>query len=412
MKIIIILSFSLLLLAGISEAQWSYNGTHIYNSNTGNVGIGSSSPATLFEVAKNMTEPAITVHNLGGIGGATYSMVDNASGANWKFKATNAGGFKIRDQAYGLDVFVIEPNSSANALYINGVGNVGIGIATPAAKIDIAGGNNWDLINGEGDFRLGNSLYRIKMGIALAGGGAGAAGIMQYGQTGGYNVLKLGAQGNYLLFINGETQGVGIGTDSPMATLDIQGTLRVSDGNQGAGLVLTSDGDGIASWANDNKHYVGESYGGGIVFYIYDNGYHGLIAATSDQNAGIVWFNGNYRYTGTTGNGLGAGSMNTAIIVAAQIADNQTGNFAAKVCADYSDTAGGITYGDWYLPSSYELNLLYLQRAMVGGFTTNNYWSSSEINGSSAYAQSFADNSNPFNNFKGDQRYVRAIRAF
>jgi len=99
---------------GMNEAiaQWNANGTHIYNTNTGFVGIGNSSPSTLLHVAKNMTEPTITVQNMGGIGGATYTMMDNVSGANWKFKATNSGGFKIRDHASGFDVFVIEQNSA------------------------------------------------------------------------------------------------------------------------------------------------------------------------------------------------------------------------------------------------------------------------------------------------------------
>ena len=125
---------------GLNEAiaQWNTNGTHIYNTNSGNVGIGASSPSTLLHVAKNMTEPNITVQNLGGIGGATYTMTDNASGANWKFKATNNGGFKIRDHANGLDVLVIEPNSAANRLYINSAGNVGIGTTTPAASFHVA----------------------------------------------------------------------------------------------------------------------------------------------------------------------------------------------------------------------------------------------------------------------------------
>ena len=39
-------------------------------------------------------------------------------------------------------------------------------------------------------------------------------------------------------------------------------------------------------------HFIGESYGGGIVFYVYDNGQHGLIAATADQSTGIQWYNG------------------------------------------------------------------------------------------------------------------------
>jgi hypothetical protein len=140
MKKMFILLFSLLLLAGISQAQWNFSGSHIYNTNSGNVGIGNNIPGSLLYVGKNMTEPAITIRNFGGTGGATYSMIDEVSGANWKFKATNTGGFKIRDHAFGLDVFTIEPNSTANALYINDAGNVGIGTSTPnRAKFEVQG---------------------------------------------------------------------------------------------------------------------------------------------------------------------------------------------------------------------------------------------------------------------------------
>jgi hypothetical protein len=106
--------------------------------------------------------------------------------------------------------------------------------------------------------------------------------------------------------------------------------------------------------------------------------------------------------------------MNTTIIIATQMADNQSGNFAAKICADYSVTVDGITYGDWYLPSIYELNLLYLQKAVVGGFTDNRYWSSSEYSG---YGDTFAwfhwflfGSPGPDN--KQASYYVRAVRAF
>jgi hypothetical protein len=112
-------------------AQWNTSSSDIYNSNTGNVGIGNNSPLSLLYVGKNMTEPTITVRNLGGAGGASFRMWDNASSADWKFKATNTGGFKIRDNAYGLDVITIESNSSANMLYLTAEGNIGIGIASP-----------------------------------------------------------------------------------------------------------------------------------------------------------------------------------------------------------------------------------------------------------------------------------------
>jgi len=45
---------------------------------------------------------------------------------------------------------------------------------------------------------------------------------------------------------------VGIGTENPEATLDVHGTLKFSDGNQGANKVLTSDGSGFASWEDSS----------------------------------------------------------------------------------------------------------------------------------------------------------------
>ena len=156
---------------------------------------------------------------------------------------------------------------------------------------------------------------------------------------------------------------------------------------------------------------IGDSYQGGIIFWLDTTGQHGLIAATADQNTGIQWYNGTYRHTGTNGNGLYAGKMNTAMIIATQMADNQTGNFAAKVCADYSVTVGGVTYGDWYLPSKYELNLLYLQKTVVGGFANHGYWSSSEHGSNYAWGQSFTI-AHQLNDNKSYAYYVRAVRAF
>jgi hypothetical protein len=159
------------------------------------------------------------------------------------------------------------------------------------------------------------------------------------------------------------------------------------------------------------KHYIGESFGGGIVFYVYDNGQHGLIAATSDQDLSVEWYNGTKRYTNTTGDGLGAGEMNTTLIVAMQTEDNPIGNFAAKVCADYSVTVNNITYGDWYLPSKHELNLLFFQKDNVGIFTNNYYWSSTEFSSLSAWCQNLS-NGVQSNQNKSLAYVVRAIRAF
>ena len=159
-------------------------------------------------------------------------------------------------------------------------------------------------------------------------------------------------------------------------------------------------------------HYIGENYGGGIVFYVYDNGQHGLIAATTDLSSGIQWYNDISRYTGSQGDGVGSGAMNTTMIVATQLADNPTGNFAAKLCADYTLTINGITYGDWYLPSKEELNLLYLQKNIVGGFANSDYWSSTEFGSATAWYQFFGDGTQSNDPKNTSISAVRAIRSF
>jgi hypothetical protein len=160
-------------------------------------------------------------------------------------------------------------------------------------------------------------------------------------------------------------------------------------------------------------HTIGESYGGGIVFYVYDNGQHGLIAATTDQSTGIRW-GGSNTNTRAGADGIGAGLKNTLLIIANQ-ATVDGNSFAAIVCNDYKVTVGGVTYGDWYLPSKHELNLLYLQKNIVGGFAADNYWSSTVVDYSfleSAWGQDFV-NGSPVAGSKINGIYkVRAIRAF
>jgi Protein of unknown function (DUF1566) len=163
-----------------------------------------------------------------------------------------------------------------------------------------------------------------------------------------------------------------------------------------------------ASTNTATAHFIGESFGGGIVFYVYDNGQHGLIAAAADlgAGAGFQWYNGtNVLCNAVRNDGVPVGRLNSDSIIARQ----GTGNYAAAVCAKY--LGGG--FGDWYLPSRYELNLLYLQKTAVGGFTNEAYWSSTEVNNFTAWIQYFLNGfQDNFNGLKQSGYYVRPIRAF
>jgi hypothetical protein len=158
-------------------------------------------------------------------------------------------------------------------------------------------------------------------------------------------------------------------------------------------------------------HYIGESYGGGIVFYVYDNGKHGLIAATSDQSSSIKWNNSPFpRVTRARANGVGAGLKNTAIIVVIQALFGPEDS-AATVCNEYSVAVGGVTYGDWYLPSIHELGLMFNAKNYIPNLSNSEYWSSTEQSSVYAYLLNFSNGENPFTG-KDQSRSVRAIRAF
>lgn len=171
-------------------------------------------------------------------------------------------------------------------------------------------------------------------------------------------------------------------------------------------------------------HYVGEFFGGGMVFFVWDNGKHGLIVCLEDlANNGEEWGSSNFIMTGATN--FFNGRSNTTKIVN----EFGSGNYAAKLCDDY--TGGGFT--DWYLPSITELKeidnaMLSIQRILSTdgnsntepfnlGYGSSRYWSSTErlSNNGGAWAYDFANSGVGFgvlSQNKITDINVRAIREF
>jgi hypothetical protein len=184
-----------------------------------------------------------------------------------------------------------------------------------------------------------------------------------------------------------------------------------------AGQVLTMNTNATApEWvaATTATYAIGDTHQGGIIFYLDASGKHGLIAAPSDQSTSAAWWNGSYVDTYAYGNGIGAGEGNSQGIRRWQGICSSC--YANELCQDLN--LGGKT--DWYLPSKYELNLMYenigqgnaLGLGNIGNFANNYYWSSTEIDNFDAWDQYFSNGSQSSNNKNYAFSRVRAVRAF
>lgn len=176
-------------------------------------------------------------------------------------------------------------------------------------------------------------------------------------------------------------------------------------------------------------HYIGELYGGGVVFYVDGTGNHGLICSMVNTSASTAtWSNVISTAIGANAQSSWNGSTNTTAII------NQSGHSssAAKLCNNYTNVDYGTgVYSDWYLPSVDEFYLLYDAKYQItktletdGNSSTTPlskyyYWTSTEHNYGLAWRWDwnlYYNNTNQYysNNYieKTNSYYVRAIRAF
>ena len=173
-------------------------------------------------------------------------------------------------------------------------------------------------------------------------------------------------------------------------------------------------------------HQIGESYQGGIVFWVDETRQHGLIVAKIDANQGIgiQWCNGESgdKITNAQANGIYAGLSNTQLIVAQQTIDDQEGNFAALSAKNFSVLSDGTSpcttkascYANWYFPSLNELQLIKtnLVDYDVGAMLSGIYWTSTEANVNQAIAFEWDADETALIDKSSSEPKVRAIHHF
>ena len=173
--------------------------------------------------------------------------------------------------------------------------------------------------------------------------------------------------------------------NSAITNVNTSGTITAGDvtypkTHGTTGQVLSTTGSGTLTWtsvSSGGTHTIGETYGGGKVFYITTDGLHGLIAETQDQSNSSTWY------------------------------DAQD-----KISTFSNHSTAGKLFTDWRLPTRNELNLLWLKKTMVGGFADYYYWSSTEINSTISWLVDFWDGTEKNWFGKGAGYNVRAIRSF
>lgn len=205
-------------------------------------------------------------------------------------------------------------------------------------------------------------------------------------------------------------------TDPDGATGGIAYTITGTSQLLSVPYALYAANAGTAIGGDNFTHYIGEEYGGGVIFHLWkDNAgvEHGLIVALTDQSISQAWSNVTQTEIGASAQSSWNGLSNSNSIV------GQAGHTssAAKLCLDL--VSGGQS--DWYLPSIQELNMLWnnyytvarvlSQISGAAQLSNRYYWSSSEYGNYDAWAFTFNGGS-PSTNGKAGTLYVRAVRAF
>ena len=169
----------------------------------------------------------------------------------------------------------------------NGV--IGIGTNYPANfpdyKLSVTGTVTVDYGN-QNNGTIANVLnFGSSSGAAIgsnrSGGGTNDHGLDFY--TGGNKQMSLNTAGQ-----------LGIGTATPAAKLDVEGNVKIADGTQGDGKILTSDANGNASWRGIVACSAGNS-GANTQYDTIAPGYHWIMLNTE------IYDDGGNNYDPTTG---------------------------------------------------------------------------------------------------------------
>ena len=318
---------------------WLANGNDIYNSNSGNVGIGTISPNTY----SNQT--TLTIN------GSTYGRIDLESGGTLRsslFSQAANTSLTVDTGFFSLDT------GGSERMRITSTGNVGIGATNPLRKLHVVG-----------QLAVNNATTEY-YGVLMSGGeGAdpsvligdwhNSSGTIKWDSTGSY--LRIDSQhstANAAILFSGNdgsteymriasTGNVGIGITNPILKLHIEGTnslpatsgiaqnggIRIENGvNNGVLDIGASNATGAPGWLQaTDKADLSQAY----KLLLNPNGGDVGIGTTSPSDALEVAGNNSTQHRIRINN-AGTGTATLAFMQGATFKswveyNNSTGNF-------------------------------------------------------------------------------------
>ncbi len=217
----------------------------VIEGNTGNVGIGTTSPSEKLDVSGRTKTANFQMTN-----GATngYVLQSDANGnASWVSASSSVVVAGAGLSYNGNILNSVWEIAGTNIYSGNGAGHVGVGTSTPGSKMEV--------VSADGNSLTVSSTNTDATSFYIKNSTIGSSRIKWTGpdnSEGPQKLLFINPGNDVTMTLDQFQNRVGIGTTSPAAKLDVNGTIRTTNlqmtNGASNGYILQSDGAGNASW--------------------------------------------------------------------------------------------------------------------------------------------------------------------